>query len=80
MWFWLHWPPIFPSKSVAALAAFVDGFRYNIRSMVRVMGEELSPSYSYPHAVLERSVVPVLEKLNARINRNSALWTQFHFL
>ena len=44
------------------------------------MGEELSPSYSYPHAVLERSVVPVLEKLNARINRNSALWTQFHFL
>ena len=62
------------------LSAFVDGFRYNIRSMVRVMGDELSPSYSYPHAVLERGTTPLLEKLNARINRNSALWTQFHFL
>ena len=62
------------------LSAFVDGFRYNIRSMVRVMGEELSPSYSYPHTLLERGTTPLLEKLNARINRNSALWTQFHFL
>ena len=71
-------------------SAFVDGFRYNVRTLVRLLSERMQPlgrGAAYP-----RDAVPLVptgeqsapehisEAFMARINRNSGLWTQFRFL
>ncbi|MGV9770896.1 NAD(P)-binding domain-containing protein [Streptosporangium sp. NPDC003464] len=62
-----------------ASSAFIDGFRYNLRTMARLLAER------YDETPLEHRVLPVdPDQLTAtmleRVNYSSALWTQFEYL
>ncbi|GAA1017885.1 pyridine nucleotide-disulfide oxidoreductase [Acrocarpospora pleiomorpha] len=62
-----------------ASSAFIDGFRYNLRTMTALLAER------YESTPLDRQVIPLdHEKLGAtmldRVNWSSALWTQFEYL
>ncbi|WP_283134763.1 NAD(P)-binding domain-containing protein [Rhizohabitans arisaemae] len=60
-----------------ASSAFIDGFRYNLRTMRRLLSER------YDGVPLPRHEVPVAgltESILDRVNWSSALWTQFEYL
>ncbi|MEU7986715.1 NAD(P)-binding domain-containing protein [Streptosporangium canum] len=62
-----------------ASSAFIDGFRYNLRTLARLLDER------YGQAPLDHRLLPVdADQLTAtmleRVNYSSALWTQFEYL
>ncbi|HEU5161048.1 MAG TPA: NAD(P)-binding domain-containing protein [Streptosporangiaceae bacterium] len=62
-----------------ASSAFIDGFRYNLRTLSRLLRER------YDKAPLEYDVLAadpdvLTEAALDRLNRSSALWTQFEYL
>ncbi|MFC4535387.1 NAD(P)-binding domain-containing protein [Sphaerisporangium dianthi] len=62
-----------------ASSAFIDGFRYNLRTLAALLAER------YESAPLDRQVLPPsADRLTAtmleRVNYSSALWTQFEYL
>ncbi|MBO3751879.1 NAD(P)-binding domain-containing protein [Streptosporangiaceae bacterium NEAU-GS5] len=62
-----------------ASSAFIDGFRYNLRTMARLLTER------YDKATLDHEVVAadpdgLTETMLDRANWSSALWTQFEYL
>lgn len=62
-----------------ASSAFIDGFRYNLRTLTALLRER------YEQVPLRRDAVPLTaEALTSlvldRVNWSSALWTQFEFL
>ncbi|MEV7970195.1 NAD(P)-binding domain-containing protein [Sphaerisporangium sp. NPDC088356] len=62
-----------------ASSAFIDGFRYNLRTLAALLAER------YGEEPLRQEVLPVdPDQLTAtmldRVNHSSALWTQFEYL
>ncbi|MFC7219234.1 NAD(P)-binding domain-containing protein [Streptomyces polyrhachis] len=62
-----------------ASSAFIDGFRYNLRTMARLLAER------YEHRPLEREFTSadpahLTRTILERLNHSSALWTQFEYL
>ncbi|WP_169985529.1 NAD(P)-binding domain-containing protein [Microbispora sp. H10836] len=62
-----------------ASSAFVDGFRYNLRTLAALLAER------YEGAELEHRMLPVdagqlTSAMLERVNYSSALWTQFEYL
>ena len=62
-----------------ASSAFIDGFRYNLRTLTALLRER------YEGVALERATVPAeIDHLTGlildRVNWSSALWTQFEYL
>lgn len=61
------------------MSAFIHGFRYNVRSLARML-EVRYHGTSWPTRAVRASPSEVAEALLARINRSSALWQQPGFL
>ncbi|WP_248965416.1 NAD(P)-binding domain-containing protein, partial [Sphaerisporangium perillae] len=62
-----------------ASSAFIDGFRYNLRTLATLLAER------YEGTPLDRQVLPadpdrLTETILDRVNHSSALWTQFEYL
>lgn len=62
-----------------ASSAFIDGFRYNVRTLFHLM-EARYFGEALPGGVLPAEVEPVAEYITDRICRTSSLWTQFGHL
>ncbi|MGH3862996.1 NAD(P)-binding domain-containing protein [Actinokineospora sp.] len=62
-----------------ASSAFIDGFRYNLRTLAALLVER------YQEIPLDERILPVdadevTTAILARVNHSSALWTQFEYL
>lgn len=62
-----------------ASSAFIDGFRYNLRTLTRLLMERYEQR-PLPHGVESADAHTLTELTLGRINWSSALWTQFEFL
>jgi thioredoxin reductase len=62
-----------------ASSAFIDGFRYNLRTMARLLTERYDAA---PLEGYQVSAEPALltQTILDRLNHSSALWTQFEYL
>lgn len=61
------------------MSGFIHGFRYNVRTLSRLMGERYADA-PYPLSCIPASTDALLEAIAARINRSSGLWQQPGFL
>ncbi|WP_202970577.1 hypothetical protein [Saccharothrix sp. ALI-22-I] len=62
-----------------ASSPFIDGFRYNVRTLSRLLAER------YDHRPLDHRTLPdtptaLADTMLDRVNRSSALWSQFEYL
>lgn len=62
-----------------ASSAFIDGFRYNIRTLVRLLRERYE-GVELPYEVVPADPDRLAEVILDRLNWSSALWTQFEYL
>ncbi|SCL72517.1 NAD(P)-binding domain-containing protein [Micromonospora peucetia] len=62
-----------------ASSAFIDGFRYNLRTLTALLLERYE-GIPLPHAHIDRDADTVTTLVLDRVNWSSALWTQFEFL
>ena len=60
-------------------SAFIDGFRYNVRSLFHIL-EERYFQVEPPGVTLPLAPADVAEHIRQRVCRASSLWTQFGFL
>lgn len=62
-----------------ASSAFIDGFRYNIRTLSRLLAERWE-GVPLDHEMIPAEPDMVTELVLDRVNWSSALWTQFEYL
>ncbi|RSM39833.1 pyridine nucleotide-disulfide oxidoreductase [Amycolatopsis balhimycina DSM 5908] len=62
-----------------ATSAFIHGFRYGARALVKILGERYH-DVPWPHAELPAKPDALTDAVITRINRTSALYQQFGFL
>jgi hypothetical protein len=60
-------------------SAFIDGFRYNIRTLTRILGERFHGE-AYPRKQIDARAEPLADVLLRRASTTSALWVQFRHL
>ncbi|SDG16125.1 Thioredoxin reductase [Sinosporangium album] len=62
-----------------ASSAFIDGFRYNLRTLDRLLAERYD-GVPLPYTVVEADPDVLTGAILDRVNWSSALWTQFEYL
>jgi thioredoxin reductase len=62
-----------------ASSAFIDGFRYNLRTLARLLAERYDHT-PLGHASLRCDAETLTATMLERVNHSSALWTQFEYL
>lgn len=62
-----------------ASSAFVDGFRYNIRTLFHILRERYE-DVPYPTDDLGSSPAEIAKAVQTRVTRTSGLWAQFNYL
>lgn len=62
-----------------ASSAFIDGFRYNLRTLTALLCERYG-GIPLAHDVLPAEPAPLAAAILDRLNWSSALWTQFEYL
>ncbi|RLK25614.1 thioredoxin reductase [Micromonospora sp. M71_S20] len=62
-----------------ASSAFIDGFRYNLRTLTALLRERYD-GVPLPHTPVDRDADTLTTLVLDRVNWSSALWTQFEFL
>jgi thioredoxin reductase len=60
-------------------SGFIHGYRYNAEALSRILAARYHDT-PWPSTVIAATPQGILEALEARINRTSALWQQFGFL
>lgn len=60
-------------------SAFIHGFRYNVRTLHRLLGRRYHGA-ELPYREVPATVEGIGDEVLARVNRTSALWQQFGFL
>jgi thioredoxin reductase len=62
-----------------ASSAFIDGFRYNLRTLAALLGERYD-GVPLRHDVVRADPDTLMSLILDRVNWSSALWTQFEYL
>jgi thioredoxin reductase len=62
-----------------ASSAFIDGFRYNLRTLARILAERYLAA-PLPYQEVESDAESLTCTVLDRVNWSSALWTQFEYL
>ncbi|WP_091370102.1 NAD(P)-binding domain-containing protein [Actinokineospora alba] len=62
-----------------ASSAFIDGFRYNLRTLSRILTERYL-DIPLPHEEVKLDAESLTDAVLDRVNWSSALWTQFEYL
>jgi thioredoxin reductase len=62
-----------------ASSAFIDGFRYNLRTLARLLAEAYDET-PLPYDVVAADAEKLTSLVLDRLNWSSALWTQFEYL
>lgn len=62
-----------------ASSAFIDGFRYNLRTLTALLRERYE-QVALPSEPVAADAGRLTERMLGRVNWSSALWTQFEFL
>ncbi|MBV1854206.1 NAD(P)-binding domain-containing protein [Catellatospora tritici] len=62
-----------------ASSAFIDGFRYNLRTLTALLVERYEQT-PLPHDTTKADPATLTDLVLDRVNWSSALWTQFEFL
>lgn len=62
-----------------ASSAFIDGFRYNLRTLTALLRERYADT-PLPYGKVPIDAEPLTRLILDRVNWSSALWTQFEFL
>lgn len=63
----------------SAASAFIDGFRYNVRTLARILAQRYA-GQPFPSKEISPTPEGLAEDVGARICRTSGLWAQFGYL